>query len=265
MVNPELALGGFLKWDRFPRRSALMKNAVLAGLCTGIGTVFRPEAPLILVACLPVVLWVFLRRGLFGKGLRACALAMVVCGVVLLPWTIRNAVTLHEFQPLTPKYTTMPGELVPAGFMSWERTWLYRVAHNHVLDELRREKRDQRYLAEVQEDYAQQEVHDDVLRLLFVCADPAIPPARCMTIRGGCAACGRARLQPRREGTPMSSKWLHKLIAVAALAPFLGGFAMAASPAIVQFVGGTPIPKLESYQSGPNGLGVCQEVHAALH
>jgi len=54
--------------------------------------------------------------------------------------------------------------------------WLYRVAHNYVLDELRREKRDQRYLAEVQTDYAQQEVQDDVLRLLFVCADPAIPP-----------------------------------------------------------------------------------------
>jgi RNA polymerase sigma factor (sigma-70 family) len=53
--------------------------------------------------------------------------------------------------------------------------WLYRVAHNYVLDELRREKRDQRYLAEVLVDYAQQEVHDDVLRLLFVCADPAIP------------------------------------------------------------------------------------------
>jgi RNA polymerase sigma factor (sigma-70 family) len=54
--------------------------------------------------------------------------------------------------------------------------WLYRVAHNHVLDELRREKRDERYLAEVQVGYAQQEVQDDVLRLLFVCADPAIPP-----------------------------------------------------------------------------------------
>lgn len=54
--------------------------------------------------------------------------------------------------------------------------WLYRVAHNHVLDELRREKRDERYLAEVQVDYAQQDVQDDVLRLLFVCADPAIPP-----------------------------------------------------------------------------------------
>src|SRR5262245_46722143 len=54
--------------------------------------------------------------------------------------------------------------------------WLYRVAHNYVLDELRREKRDQRYLAEVDTDYAQQEVNDDLLRLLFVCADPAIPP-----------------------------------------------------------------------------------------
>src|SRR6187549_430727 len=54
--------------------------------------------------------------------------------------------------------------------------WLYRVAHNHVLDELRRDRRDQRYLAEVQSEYAQQEVQDDVLRLLFVCANPAIPP-----------------------------------------------------------------------------------------
>jgi len=53
--------------------------------------------------------------------------------------------------------------------------WVYRVAHNVVLDELRREKRDQRHLAQVHDDYAQQEVQDDVLRLLFVCADPAIP------------------------------------------------------------------------------------------
>jgi RNA polymerase sigma-70 factor (ECF subfamily) len=54
--------------------------------------------------------------------------------------------------------------------------WLYRVAHNYVLDELRREKRDERYLAEVQVDFAEQGVHDDVLRLLFVCADPVILP-----------------------------------------------------------------------------------------
>jgi RNA polymerase sigma factor (sigma-70 family) len=54
--------------------------------------------------------------------------------------------------------------------------WLYRVAHNYVLDELRRDRRDERYLAEVHCEYAQQEVQDDVLRLLFVCANPTIPP-----------------------------------------------------------------------------------------
>jgi RNA polymerase sigma factor (sigma-70 family) len=54
--------------------------------------------------------------------------------------------------------------------------WLYRVAHNYVLDELRREKRDERYLADAHAEFAQQEVQDDVLRLLFVCADPVIPP-----------------------------------------------------------------------------------------
>ena len=63
-----------------------------------------------------------------------------------------------------------------SGLPDSPESWLYRVAHNHVLDELRREKRDQRYLAEVRTDYAQQEVQDDVLRLLFVCADPALPP-----------------------------------------------------------------------------------------
>lgn len=52
--------------------------------------------------------------------------------------------------------------------------WLYRVAHNYVLDELRRAKRDERYLAEVQTEYAEHAIQDDVLRLLFVCADPAI-------------------------------------------------------------------------------------------
>jgi hypothetical protein len=126
MVDPEHASADFLKWGKSPPGADYMKNAALAGFCTGLGTLFRPETPLILITCLPVALWVAFRRNQLAKSLRATALSITACLVVLLPWTIRNAVTLHEFQPLTPRYTTMPGELVPRGFMSWERTWLYR-------------------------------------------------------------------------------------------------------------------------------------------
>ena len=44
-----------------------------------------------------------------------------------MPWAIRNAITFHEFQLLAPKDATLPGEIVPKGFMAWELTWLYRV------------------------------------------------------------------------------------------------------------------------------------------
>ena len=126
MVNPEQAASGILKWRRFPRQAEFLKNAFLAGVCIGFATLFRPESPLLLVACLPVILWMMLFRGEFGRGLRAAVLVSLVSFLALLPWTIRNAMTLHEFQPLTPRYTTLPGERAPIGFMSWESTWLYR-------------------------------------------------------------------------------------------------------------------------------------------
>src|SRR5262249_23485965 len=50
----------------------------------------------------------------------------LLCAVPLVPWTVRNALTLHEFQPVAPKNSNLPDELVPYGFMSWEKTWLYR-------------------------------------------------------------------------------------------------------------------------------------------
>src|SRR5262249_54541821 len=91
-VNPEQATGGLLKWGRFPRRSEFLKNAFFAGICVGLATLFRPESPLLLIACLPVILWMTLFRGEVGRGLRAVVFACVACFLVLLPWTIRNAV-----------------------------------------------------------------------------------------------------------------------------------------------------------------------------
>jgi hypothetical protein len=125
-VRPEQGFRGVLGSDRFSRRSEFLKNVLLAGVWAGLATLFRPESPLLLVACLPVIVWVAVRRGEFARGLRAAALACLACFLVLLPWIVRNAITLHEFQPLTPRYATLPGERAPIGFMAWESTWLYR-------------------------------------------------------------------------------------------------------------------------------------------
>jgi hypothetical protein len=133
MVNPEYALADFANWSKFPSRANLMKNAAFAGLFVGICTLFRPESPLILVSSLPVVWWVTFKRSQLSRGLRAGVVSVAACLVLLLPWTVRNAVTLDEFQPLTPRFTTMPGELVPRGLMSWEGTWLYRFREVYLV------------------------------------------------------------------------------------------------------------------------------------
>jgi RNA polymerase sigma factor (sigma-70 family) len=74
-------------------------------------------------------------------------------------------------------------EAWPRGGLPDDRSaWLYRVAQNRVLDGLRRERRtaaapDDRTTGSEAEEHAvylEHEVRDDQLRLLFVCADPAI-------------------------------------------------------------------------------------------
>lgn len=79
-----------------------------------------------------------------------------------------------------------------AAFETWTRTgepdnpsaWLYRVAYNRVIGELRQQSRRQRILVQNAEpevveddldDLSTSDVGDDLLRMLFVCCDEAIP------------------------------------------------------------------------------------------
>ena len=101
--------------------------AVPAGLVVGLATLLRPESPLILIVGWGVMAFLLLRRGKIGIWLRIVAYSGIACILPLVPWAIRNAATFHEIQLLTPKYSTLPGEIVPYGFMAWEKTWLYQV------------------------------------------------------------------------------------------------------------------------------------------
>jgi hypothetical protein len=97
-----------------------------ASLLTGLCTLFRPEAPLLLLAAWLVLGAILIFQRETVHWLKTMAVMLALCAVPLLPWTIRNAVTLHEFQPLAPRNSNLPSELVPYGFMRWEKTWLYR-------------------------------------------------------------------------------------------------------------------------------------------
>ncbi len=102
--------------------------AMLGALAVGFGTLFRPEAPLLLVAAWMVLCVVLISQREFKRTIRTVVCMGVLCLIPLAPWAMRNFVTLHEVQLLAPENSNLPGELVPYGFMAWEKTWLYRVS-----------------------------------------------------------------------------------------------------------------------------------------
>ncbi len=129
------------------------------GASIGACILFRPDGGILLAA---VALYVALAapKGAVGLGARAASLkrcpdtnlegnrgvagasisgkrfspfrALVVSEITviiialtpLLPWTVRNWTTLHQFQPLAPRYATEAEEVTPRGFNRWVRTWM---------------------------------------------------------------------------------------------------------------------------------------------
>jgi hypothetical protein len=117
---------GWLRVDRNWIFNEYWHVAITGGLLTGICTLFRPESPLLLFALWLVLTVILLQQREFQRWVTTVAATALACVIPLAPWAIRNAITLHEFQLLAPKNSNLPGELVPYGLMSWEKTWLYR-------------------------------------------------------------------------------------------------------------------------------------------
>ena len=97
-----------------------------AGALTGIATLFRPESGLLAVAIGVAVLVHYRLRSQWPHLWRAGLIYSVGLGLALVPWTLRNAVTLREFQPLAPRYANLPNDYVSLGYNRWVRTWLVR-------------------------------------------------------------------------------------------------------------------------------------------
>lgn len=121
--------------DRFPDDYALRQPRILTwlrspwflgALVVGFGTLVRPEAPLLLVAAGLVLLARWRRRNDWLKLIRAAVLMFIGMILPLIPWAARNWRVLGDVQFLAPRYSQLPGELIPKGFYSWTNTWLWR-------------------------------------------------------------------------------------------------------------------------------------------
>jgi 4-amino-4-deoxy-L-arabinose transferase-like glycosyltransferase len=122
-----------VKGSHLPLSRSVEYAALAAGLIVGMGTLFRPEAPLLLISAAIVFGGVFFSRRTYRRWLWVCLGMGLGCLMILSPWAIRNIVTLDEPQFLAPKNSNLPGELVPYGFMAWEKTWLYRVRECYLV------------------------------------------------------------------------------------------------------------------------------------
>lgn len=111
----------FLPWQNSTRL------ALAAGFIIGLATLFRPESPLLLFVAWLLFAGILFLQGAGLRWFRMVLLTGIACALPLLPWAIRNAVTLHKIQFLAPRNAMLPGELDPQGFVAWEKTWLYRV------------------------------------------------------------------------------------------------------------------------------------------
>jgi 4-amino-4-deoxy-L-arabinose transferase-like glycosyltransferase len=109
------------------RAPLFINHWFLGGIIVGFGTLVRPETPLLLLAAGLVLIARWWRPSDWPELLRAGVLTGVGLLLPLVPWAARNWSTLHDVQFLAPRYSELPGEYTPLGFISWTNTWLWRV------------------------------------------------------------------------------------------------------------------------------------------
>ena len=119
------------------RNEAILKFVawfLLAGLIVGVGTLVRPEAPLILAAAGLTLCWRWRRRADWAKLLLAGLWMGVGLLVALLPWAARNARTLGRIEFLGPRYAQSYGDFIPRGFFAWTQTWMTRFGDAYLVN-----------------------------------------------------------------------------------------------------------------------------------
>jgi hypothetical protein len=122
--------------DSAPRGTVLKFGAwfVLAGFIVGLGTLVRPEAPLVLAAAGLALCVRWRRRANWPKLILAGCWMWVGLLFALLPWAARNARTLGRIEFLGPRYAQSYGDFIPRGLFAWTQTWMTKFGDAYLVN-----------------------------------------------------------------------------------------------------------------------------------
>jgi 4-amino-4-deoxy-L-arabinose transferase-like glycosyltransferase len=121
--------------DSFDGKSLLCSVGWLlfGGIIVGVGTLVRPEAPLLLVAVGLVLVVRWRRRGDWSKLVLAVSWMAVGLLIPLTPWAARNARTMGRIEFLAPRFAETNGDFIPRGFYEWTRTWMTKFGEAYLV------------------------------------------------------------------------------------------------------------------------------------
>ena len=106
---------------------------LLTGLIVGLGTLVRPETPLLLLAAGLVLAAYWRHRVDWSKLFLAVSWISLGLILALTPWAARNAKTLGRIEFLAPRYAQTYGDFIPHGFYDWTGTWMVRFSDAYLV------------------------------------------------------------------------------------------------------------------------------------
>jgi len=106
---------------------------LLTGLVVGLGTLVRPETPLVLFAAGIVLCVRWWQRENWPKLILATCWMCVGLLLPLAPWAARNARTFGRVEFLGPRYAQTYGDFIPRGYFAWTKTWMTRFGEAYLV------------------------------------------------------------------------------------------------------------------------------------
>jgi hypothetical protein len=106
---------------------------LLGGALVGVGTLVRPETPLLLIAVGLVLTFRWHHRADWSKLALAASWMAVGLLLPLMPWAVRNARTLGRIEFLAPRYAQTQGDFIFRGFHEWTRTWMVHPGEAYLV------------------------------------------------------------------------------------------------------------------------------------